>query len=292
MHNSVRLWQVSCSADRQSSSPLIWASWHGVRPAGAETEFGTVKTRAINIEKEQIVRNKLAQAAKSPLRTYKELTVGDASWSHLAYYELVNMLFGSLPGAAGFLLRKKAFPRLLRELGSGAILGRNIVIRHGRAISVGTNVTVDDNCLIDGRGAGEAGIRLGDGVIINRNCMLQAKSGPITIGARTTIGSNSVVVSLGGIHMGEAVLIAGGVYISAGAYRIDDADKAIMDQAAYTHGPISIGDHAWIGTGAILLDGIRVGRGAVIGAGAVVTSDVPERTVVAGVPARVLRKLD
>lgn len=246
----------------------------------------------VEIAKDQIVRNKLAQARRSPLRTYRDLTVGGDGWTHFAYYELVNMLFGSLSGALGFLLRRKAFRHLFQSVGEAPILGRHLVIRHGRSIVLGNNVTVDDNCLLDGRGAGEAGVQLGDDVIINRNCMVQAKAGPISFGSRTTLGSNSVVVSLAGVHLGKAVMIAGGVYISAGAYRIDAEGKAIMDQAAYSKGPITVGDNVWIGTGAILLDGITVGKGAVIGAGAVVNRDVPPRTVVAGVPARVIRSLD
>ena len=62
-----------------------------------------------------------------------------------------------------------------------------------------------------------------------------------------------------------------------------------MDQIAYSKGPIRIGDHVWIGTSAIILDGITVGKGAVIGAGSLVNKDVPENAIVAGAPARVIR---
>lgn len=57
------------------------------------------------------------------------------------------------------------------------------------------------------------------------------------------------------------------------------------------HGPVEIEDDAWIGTGSIILPNVRVGKGAVVGAGAVVTKDVPDFTVVVGVPARAVKRL-
>ena len=80
---------------------------------------------------------------------------------------------------------------------------------------------------------------------------------------------------MAGVELGEAVLIAGNVYISAGNYHFDDKNKPVMDQGAWSKGPIIIGDHVWIGTGAVILDGVTVGKGAIIGAGAVVTKDSP-----------------
>ncbi|HWS03390.1 MAG TPA: DapH/DapD/GlmU-related protein [Gammaproteobacteria bacterium] len=244
---------------------------------------------ANEIEKGHLFRDKLAEAQTSPFRTYMDLTVGDVGLAHFALYEILTMLLGPLPGGLGFLLRKKLYRRLFRHCGRGLIIGRNVVIRHGKRIELMDGVTIDDNSLVDARGAGDAGLVLEEGVIINRNCMVQAKSGPIHFGPRTTIGSNSVIISTAGVELGEAVLCAGGVYISAGAYHMEDTDAAIMDQGAYSKGPIRIGDRVWIGTGAIILDGVTIGAGAVIGAGSVVTKDIPENAIVAGVPAKVIR---
>jgi len=241
------------------------------------------------IEKGNLFRDKLEEAQSSPFRTYMELTVGNTGFAHFALYEFLTMFLGPLPGGVGFLLRKKFYRRLFRHCGRGLILGRNVVVRHGKRIELMDGVTIDENSLIDGRGAGDAGVVLEEGVIINRNCMIQAKSGPIHFGPRTSIGCNSVIVSTAGVELGEAVLCAGGCYISAGAYHMEDKDAAIMDQGAYSKGPIKIGDRVWIGTGAIILDGVTIGAGAVIGAGSVVTKDIPENAIVAGVPAKVIR---
>lgn len=241
------------------------------------------------IDKRHIIRDKLAQAKDSPLRTYKDLTVGDVSWLHFLRYEVLTFFLTSLPGGLGFLLRKKFYRKLFGKVGSGLILGRNVVLRHPAKIQLHDNVTIDDNCLLDGRGDANTGLTLEQGVLINRNCMLQAKNGPIRIGKRSSFGSNSVIVSMAGVDIGEAVLAAGNVYISAGAYRMDDLSKPIMDQAAYSNGPIVIGDNVWLGTGAVILDGVRIGKNAVVGAGAVVNKDVPENAIVAGVPAKLIK---
>lgn len=241
------------------------------------------------INKGSIYRDKIAEGRDSPLRTYMDLTVGNTGIFRFCTYEFLTCFLGPLPGGVGFFLRKIFYPRLFRKVGRGLIIGRNVVIRHPDKIALGNNITIDDNCLIDARGAGPEGIVFEDGVIINRNCMIQAKSGPIRIGGRSSLGSNSVVVSLGGVEFGEAVLTAGGIYVSAGAYNFDNPYVPIMDQGAYTKGPIKIGARSWLGTCVIVLDGVKIGAGTVIGAGSVVTKDISENSVAVGVPAKVIK---
>lgn len=244
-----------------------------------------------NIEKETIFRNTISTGRHSPLKTYINLTVGDVGLFDFLIYEFLLSVLGPMPGGAGILLRKIFYPRLFNQTGKGLIIGRNVVIRHPNKISIGENVTIDDNCLIDARGSGSEGFTLEDEVIINRNCMVQAKSGPVRFGSRSSLGSNSVVVSLSGVDIDEAVLMAGGIYISAGAYNFDDSRLPIMDQGAFSKGHIHIGPNSWIGTCAVILDGVKIGRGAVVGAGSVVTKNVPSRSIVVGAPAKVVKSL-
>lgn len=241
------------------------------------------------IDKADIIRNKLAKGKASPLKTYRDITVGNVGALRFFQYEVLTSLLGSLSGGFGLFMRKSFYPSLFKKVGKGLIIGRNVVIRHPGNIILGDNVTIDDNCLIDARGAGSNGLVLEDEVIINRNCMIQAKNGPIRFGRRTSLGSNSVVVSLGGIDIGDAVLTAGGCYVSAGAYQFDDPDLPVMDQPAYTKGPIRIGSKSWLGTCVVVLDGVSIGTGSVIGAGSVVTKDLPDYSVAVGVPARVVK---
>jgi len=241
------------------------------------------------IAKTNVIREKLARGEGSPFQTYRALTVGEGSlWSFIRY-EILTTLLGPLPGAAGYLLRKIFYRKLFKSVGNGLIIGRNVVIRHPGRISIGANVTIDDNSIIDGRGSGRQGIVLDDNVLINRNCMILAKTGPIHIGRKTSIGSNSVIVSIAGVKIGQSVLTAGGLYISAGSYRFDNPDIPVMEHDAWSTGPVEIGDGAWMGTRVTLLDGVRVGRGAVVGACSMVNSEIPAFGIAVGTPAKVIR---
>jgi acetyltransferase-like isoleucine patch superfamily enzyme len=95
-----------------------------------------------------------------------------------------------------------------------------------------------------------------------------------------------MIVSMDGVKIGEAVLTGGGCYISAGAYHFEDIGKAVMDQGMYSKGPIRIEDQVWIGTSVVVLDGVTIGRGAVLGACSLVNKDIAKNVVSFGVPAK------
>ncbi len=110
----------------------------------------------------------------------------------------------------------------------------------------------------------------------------------ITIGRRVGVNEGVFIDGRGGVRIGNNVLIAHGVSIVSEDHGIDDLDTPIRDQLK-TVAPIVIGDDVWLGMGAKILKGVTVGNGAVVAAGAVVTKDVPERAIVGGVPARIIR---
>ena len=72
-------------------------------------------------------------------------------------------------------------------------------------------------------------------------------------------------------------------------HRFDDCERPMIEQGYHDRKPVAIGDDVWIGTRAIILPGVRIGRGAIVAAGAVVTRDVNEFDIVGGNPARVIR---
>ncbi|WP_457577139.1 acyltransferase [Desulfomarina sp.] len=231
----------------------------------------------------------LHDSRESAFSRYKRKAAGELSFFQLLRYEFFHIVLAGLGGAAGYLARKIFAKALFQKVGSSLILGRGLVIRHPGKIRIGNNVAIDDYVFLDAGGSGEKGVVFGDGVILSRNCVVQGKTGPVVLDGRVDVGCNTVFSSVSGIHVGEATIIAGNCYIGGGRYFHGDRNVPIMDQGGYSHGPIAIGPMSWIGAGTVILDGVSIGRGVIVGAGSVVTKDIPDFAVVAGVPARLLR---
>lgn len=106
----------------------------------------------------------------------------------------------------------------------------------------------------------------------------------ITIGAGCSIAFDSFWVAGAAITLGDAVVFGHHVQLYTSDHDPDAPDFARRDA------PIVIGDHAWIGSRALILPGVTIGAGAVVAAGSIVTKDVPPYTIVAGQPAKVLRE--
>ncbi|WP_209345057.1 sugar O-acetyltransferase [Flavonifractor sp. AGMB03687] len=108
----------------------------------------------------------------------------------------------------------------------------------------------------------------------------------ITIGKNVFLNMGCKFQDQGGIFIDDGALIGHNVVLATLNHAMDPEDRATMIPA-----PIHIGKRVWIGANATVLPGVTIGDGAIVAAGAVVTKDVPENTVVGGVPARVMRKI-
>lgn len=109
----------------------------------------------------------------------------------------------------------------------------------------------------------------------------------ITIGKNVFINACCHFQDQGGITLGDGCLIGHNVVFATLNHGFAPADRASLYPA-----PIVLGKNVWVGSNSTLLQGIRIGDNAVIGAGSVVTKDVPANTIVGGVPARILRRID
>jgi acetyltransferase-like isoleucine patch superfamily enzyme len=236
------------------------------------------------------LHKKMFDPKKSSSQLYREMTVGDKGWGSWIYYELVLLFFGIIPGALGLVLRRFFFKPLFAKVGRNVIFGRNMNIRQPHKIEIGDNVIFDDDSTLDGKGESNQGIQIGDNVTVGRFSSLVCKDADISIGSHVNIGTNVKIIAAnhGKIVIGSSIDIGSGCHFSGGSYDYSDVNKLPSSRRVETRG-IFLEDMAWIGAGVIILDGVHIGSRSIIGAGAVVTSDIPDNAVATGVPARVTR---
>jgi len=216
---------------------------------------------------------------------YSTLIVGKPGLGALIKHELVVMTSQSVPGAIGLALRKMMYPLVLGSCGRNVVFGQNVVLRHPHKIHIGSNVVVDDNCLLDAKGESNQGIRIGARVFIGRNTILSCKNGDIELADGTNIGFNCEIFSASRVTIGASALLAAYCYVIGGDHDFSDPDKAVLDQSRKSAG-VTVGAGVWMGAGAKILDGATIGDHAVIGAGSVVRGDIAPRAIAVGIPAR------
>lgn len=132
-------------------------------------------------------------------------------------------------------------------------------------------------------------ISVSRGVIIDKGVLLRAYGGKIVLGKNSTLGPYSCLYGGGELVIGRYVLIGPHVCIVAANHIYDLTDMPIAEQGVIAMG-VTIEDDVWVGAGATILDGVVIGTGSVVGAGSVVTKSVLPYSVVAGVPAVVIKK--
>jgi acetyltransferase-like isoleucine patch superfamily enzyme len=233
-------------------------------------------------------QDELSMPGTTPREKYAALIVGRSGWPDLLKYELVVLLAQGVPGALGLVLRKSLYPLLLGSCGRNVVFGQNVVLRHPHKIRIGNDVVIDDNCLIDAKGASNSGIRIGTGVFIGRNTILSCKNGDIEIADGANIGFNCEIFSASRVRVGERALIAAYCYLIGGDHDATDPSRPALDQPRTSAG-ITLGAGSWLGAGVTVLDGVTIGSRAIVGAGAVVLEAVPDQATVVGVPARVVK---
>ncbi len=128
---------------------------------------------------------------------------------------------------------------------------------------------------------------VGEGVVVLPPFRCE-HGGQISIGARTFVNYDCIMLDVATITVGEACQIAPRVQLVTATHPIDPGPRRAGWESAE---PVAIEDNVWLGAGAIVCPGVTVGADTVVGAGAVVTRDLPAGVVAVGVPARVLREI-
>ncbi len=129
---------------------------------------------------------------------------------------------------------------------------------------------------------------LGRSSVVESYSCINNAVGDVVIGDHTRIGIHNTII--GPVTIGSHVNLAQGITVTALNHNFDDPDRRIDEQGVATC-PVSIGDDVWIGANAVVLPGVNIGSHSVVAAGAVVTKDVPPFSLVAGVPAKVIKAL-
>ena len=173
------------------------------------------------------------------------------------------------------------------------LVGKNVTIRQPRYLHVGRNFIAQDNCEINC--LSEKGLRFGDKVTIGSYAMIRPTNlyggDPgmgLKIGNNSSIGPYCYIGCSGNIEIGSNVMISPRVSIYSENHVFENPSLPMIDQGV-ARSFVIIEDDCWIASHSVVLAGVRIGRGSVVGAGSIVTKDVPPFSIVAGNPARVVK---
>jgi acetyltransferase-like isoleucine patch superfamily enzyme len=170
--------------------------------------------------------------------------------------------------------RTDGIPRIIVDKGSKIMIGHSVEFR--RSIEI--------------RAHGNSQITIGDKTRIDRGVrILSTNTATIQVGEGTRIGLYSVLNGGDSISIGNKVLISGFVYLQTSLHEYASKDQNVQDQG-YRHAGIVLEQDCWLGAHVVVLPGIKIGRGSVVGSNAVVTKNIEQYTVVAGVPAKSIKE--
>lgn len=210
-----------------------------------------------------------------------------------ALEQTLFLFFGWIPTIVGLGIRGLIY-RLILHMEGWAAIEKGVRLRFANYIHLGNRVYLDENVYLH---ACPNGIEIGSDSIVMYGSVLHVYNfrdlphSFIKIGRDCLIGEYNVIRGQGGVQIGDRVFTSPFTQIIAVNHVFSDASRSFVEQGITAEG-IVIDDDAWLGAGAIVTDGVHIGKGAVIAAGAVVTKDVAAHTVVAGVPAIPIRKIN
>jgi acetyltransferase-like isoleucine patch superfamily enzyme len=152
---------------------------------------------------------------------------------------------------------------------------------------------IDKRLTFTGHQDGRKYVHMGESIYMERDVTIWISSftgadPQLSLGARTYVGQNTYLGVHYPIQTGKSVMIGAYSYIISANHRFARRDIPIQHQG-FEGAPIMIEDEAWLGTHVVVLPGVKIGRGAIIGAGSVVTKDVPAWEIWGGVPARFIK---
>ena len=245
----------------------------------------------------QIQNRELRESAQPTIRTRKRTRI-------------LTLICGWIPLSIGIRTRRLLYKMMLQHIGSAVNIQTGVSISDGNCIGIADHACVNRGTILEAHNTDQ--IRLGKHVFLDRDVRISCgrgggivelrkyvsidrgvdikthQHGHTVIGQHTYIGPYCCLSGYGDIKIGDNCLIASHSSIYAHNYNFEDP-TTIIRQQGYTQQGITIGDDCWIGSGVRIVDGVSSGAGSVIGAGAVVTRNIPPNSVAVGSPAKVIR---
>lgn len=230
------------------------------------------------------------------------------SWSRVQS-KIATTSLGWIPSPVGIALRNRLYRIIFAKMGDHTKICQNVQLTHTKLIAIGSEVTlrrgteliaepnshieISDRVLLDRdvrivtRGEGSR-VKLGKEVYFDRGVELKAHpGGEIEFGDRTYIGAYVCISAYGKLKIGSDCAIASLSSLFAHNHGFSNLNRTIREQEITVKG-ITIEDDCWLGSGVRVVDGVTIGKGSVIGAGAVVTKNIPPYSIAVGVPAQVI----
>lgn len=203
---------------------------------------------------------------------------------------IITTLVDWVPLGPGRLLRRFLYRFLCQQLGSKVCIEPGVKLTNAQGIELGDRVMLRSQVWLRNHGP-RSRMRLGDWVHLDRGVDVKAhRQAEIEIGSHTYIGPYTCL-SGDSIKIGKDCLIASHSGIYANNHIFADPERLIREQGSSYRG-IVIEDDCWLGTGVRVVDGVTIGQGSVVGAGAVVTKDIPPYSIAVGIPAKVIGQRD
>lgn len=176
-------------------------------------------------------------------------------------------------GRAGRAIRAARWRRRLAAFGPGSAIDPPAFVTGGTSISVGARVRIRGGSRLEAINARPGEVRL-------------------IIGDRTVIHPGVHIGAIDSVRIGRGVLMAADVFVTDHDHDWTNPEEPVISNRRALAAPVEIGDYAWLGERVMVLKGVTIGEGAVVGAGSIVTSDVPARSIAVGAPARIVKCFD
>jgi acetyltransferase-like isoleucine patch superfamily enzyme len=202
----------------------------------------------------------------------------------------ITTILGDLPTIVmGPQLRRFVYRNIFKSIGNEVFIQHGVELIGSSCIEIGNGVNIFKGVRLDAKGHKHNRIDIQNWVTIERNVDIGSMDNTsICIGENTYIAPGVCIAGQGDIHIGKNCMIAANSGIYANNHVFTDLSLPIKQQGTTRQG-IIIEHDCWLGHGVTVLDGVKIGKGSIIGAGAVVSKNIPPYSIAVGVPAKVIK---